>query len=296
MTQTDDARGCRIAVIVPCFNDGATLPETLASIAEPEPVEVVVIDDGSDDVNTLELFRQLEADGVRIVHQQNAGLSAARMTGLAATTAPYVSALDADDRSASGALSALADALDADPRAGVAWGTIQEFGEKRVRQPLGDTLDPWLITYVNMLPSDALIRREALLDVGGWKLENGYEDWELWMSLAERGWRGVQVPRLQSFYRVRSTRMLADAQKLHDDICRDIRNRHRDLFARRPANRRESNAPWRCKVLFPLVQLLPVSGWTRHRLSRLIYQPSVPLKVRLDRVLRRRRARRSPSR
>jgi glycosyltransferase involved in cell wall biosynthesis len=37
----------RVAVVVPCFNDGATLPETLESLAGEEPHELVVVDDGS---------------------------------------------------------------------------------------------------------------------------------------------------------------------------------------------------------------------------------------------------------
>ena len=39
-----------------------------------------------------------------------------------------------------------------------------------------------------------MVRREALLDAGGWELKGGYEDWDLWMALAERGVRGVHVP------------------------------------------------------------------------------------------------------
>jgi len=151
--------GCRIAVVIPCFNDGATLRETLASIDEPEPIELVVVNDGSADPETLALLAELEAGGVRVVHQENRGLSAARMAGVAATSAPYVSALDADDLEAPGALTALADALDADPGASVAWGDVQNFGDNAVLRRLGKTLDPWLITYVNELPADAMMRR-----------------------------------------------------------------------------------------------------------------------------------------
>src|SRR5205814_2953977 len=120
--ETRPVNGPRIAVVVPCFNDGATLRETLASIDEPEPIELVVVNDGSDDPETLAMLAELEAGGGRVVHQENRGLSAARMAGVAATSAPYVSALDADDLEAPGALTALADALDADPDASVVWG------------------------------------------------------------------------------------------------------------------------------------------------------------------------------
>src|SRR5690242_16161291 len=159
---------CRIAVVVPCFNDGATLRETLASIDEPEPIELVVVNDGSTDPETLAVLADLEAAGTRVVHQENQGLAAARMAGVAATSAPYLSALDADDLEAPGALAELADALDADRTAVVAWGDVQNFGDNAVMRRLARGLDPWLITYVNELPADAMVRREALLEAGGW--------------------------------------------------------------------------------------------------------------------------------
>jgi hypothetical protein len=106
------------------------------------------------------------------------------------------------------------------------------------------------------------------------------------MSLAERGCRGVHVPRLASYYRVRSTRMLARTQKLHAEIYHDMERRHPKLFAERRRNWRRSSAPWRCKLLLPLVARLPLSAWTRHRLSRLVFRPTATLRVRLDRLFR----------
>ena len=272
---------CRIAVVIPCYNDGATLGETLDSIDEPEPFELVVVDDGSDDTETLELLAALESSGVRVVHQENAGLAAARMAGVAATRAPYVTALDADDLEAPGALVALADALDANPEAAVAWGDVQNFGDDRTYRRLGRTLDPWLITYVNELPADAMVRRETLLEAGGWQLRGGYEDWDLWMALAERGVRGIHVPVLTGWYRVRSTRMLAGAEQRHGAILAVLRERHPRLFAERGANRQRSPAPHRCKLLLPLIDRLPLGDYTKQRLFRLVNRPTAPLRARL---------------
>lgn len=271
----------RIAVVIPCYNDGATFRETLDSIDEPEPLELVIVNDGSDDPATLEALAAIEAGGVRVVHQENAGLAAARMAGVAATTAPYVTALDADDLEAPGALAALADALDAQPEAAVAWGDVQNFGDDRTYRRLGRTLDPWLITYVNELPADAMVRREVLLEAGGWQLRGGYEDWDLWMALAERGARGIHVPVLTGWYRVRSTRMLAGAQQRHGAILAVLRERHPGLFAGRAANRRRSPAPLRCKALLPAIDRLPVGDYTKQRLFRLVNRPAAALRARL---------------
>ena len=202
------------------------------------------------------------------------------MAGVAATSAPYVSALDADDLEAPGALAALADALDAHPNVVVAWGDVQNFGDNAVMRRLGRTLDPWLITYVNELPADALVRREALVGAGGWKLEGGYEDWDLWMALAERGASGIHVPVVTGWYRVRSTRMLGETQKRHGAQFDLLRKRHPRLFGERAANRRQSRAPFRCKLLFPLVDTLPLDDYTKQRLFRLVNRPGAALRAR----------------
>jgi hypothetical protein len=268
---------CRIAVVIPCFNDGATIRETLASIVEPEPVEIVVVDDGSDEPHTVDVLAQLEAESVRVIRRENGGLSAARMTGVAATSAPYVVAVDADDLEVPGSLTKLADLLDADPEAAVAWGDEQNFDGDTTYQRLGPSLDPWLITYVNNLPTSSLVRREALLAVGGWQLRRGYEDWSLWMSLAERGYRGIHLPVCTTYYRVRSTRMLAGAVSRHQELVAELREHHPFLFAGRHLNRRHSPAPRRCKLLLPLIDRLPLREFTKHRLFRLVNRPLAPL-------------------
>ena len=172
-------------------------------------------------------------------------------------------------------------ALDADTEAAVAWGDVRNIGDDRTYRRLGRTLDPWLITYVNELPADAMVRRETLLEAGGWQLRGGYEDWDLWMALAERGVRGIHVPVLTGYYRVRSTRMLADAEQRHGAILAVLMERHPRLFAERDANRRRSPAPYRCKLLLPLIDRLPLGDYTKQRLFRLVNRPAAALRARL---------------
>src|SRR5918999_2757642 len=98
----------RVAVVIPCHDDGPLAVAAVESIDEQEPVEVVVVDDGSTDPATAEALDGLRARGVSVVRQENAGLGAARMAGVAATSAPYVYPLDSDDLLEPGALAALA--------------------------------------------------------------------------------------------------------------------------------------------------------------------------------------------
>jgi len=263
----------RVAVVVPCFNDGETLPETLASLESEEMHQLVVVDDGSDDPATLETLAQLQANGTRVVRRENGGLSTARMTGVDSTSAPYVFPLDADDAVVPGALAALADALDAEPRAALAWGEIEVWGELEAELEVARSLDPWLLTYLNDVPVASLIRRTALEDAGGWSMGSGYEDWDLWLALVERGYTGVHVARPTLRYRRRSGRMLDDCTPEHGTLYAKLRSRHPGLFAARRANLRRSTAPLRAKLAFPVLEALPLDPFTRHRVYLFLNRP-----------------------
>jgi glycosyltransferase involved in cell wall biosynthesis len=269
----DTVSELRVAVVVPCYDDGETLGDALASLDGQEPHELVVVDDGSRDPETLHVLDNLERGGMRVVHQQNAGLSAARMAGVAATSARYVLPLDADDAIAPGAIAALADALDRDPRAAMGWGDVEIWGEFDLSLRIGRRLDPWLVAHLNTLPVASLVRRIALLEVGGWQLRHGYEDWDLWMSFAEAGWSGIYVAAPALRYRRRGGRMLDDCVPRHDDLVAELRSRHPRLFATRRRNWLTSRAPLRDRIAFPAIAALPVSELAKARFYQLVNEP-----------------------
>jgi peptidoglycan/xylan/chitin deacetylase (PgdA/CDA1 family) len=239
---THAPNGARIAVIVPCFNDGELALDAVGSIEESEPVEVVVIDDASTEPRTLSALQSLRRAGVQVLrHERNLGLPAARVSGLQATTAKYVFPLDADDLVVPGALSSMAAVLDATPAAAVCFGDYAEFGTRDRTRRVPVRLDPYRVAYRNDYPVSSLFRRSVLESVGGWQAvgaEVGYEDWNLWMTLAERGavgihWgNGVAVRR-----RLHGNRMLADAAKRHISLYATLRTLHPRLFADLRAHR-----------------------------------------------------------
>ena len=272
-------RAPRVCVVVPCFNDGPLLGHALASIDEDEPVEVVVVDDASTDPVTLGILDALGESGLKVVrHERNQHLSAARMTGLAATAAPYVYPLDADDEAVPGALAALADRLDADPDAAVVAGDYEEFGTQSLLRAVPDELDPFRVAYINEYPVTALFRRSALETIGGWRTElRGYEDWDVWMALAERGMRMAHLGPGRPIYRRRlhGPRMLTEVRRRHPERYRELRRAHPQLFVDLAAHRRRSSMAWRRKLLYPIVYggrrrtqtELHVKRWLdRHRL------------------------------
>jgi glycosyltransferase involved in cell wall biosynthesis len=262
----------RVAVVIPCFNDGPLALEAVASIDEAEPVEIVVVDDASTDPATPPALAGLALGGrARVLsHPANRGLSQARMTGVRATAAPYVFPLDADDQAVPGALSAMADALDAHPQAAVCFGDYIEFGDHDLVRGVPDRLDPFRVAYINEYPPSALFRRDALEAIGGWSLHGppaGYEDWDVWMALAERGATGVHAGPDVLIYRRRlhGARMLTGSKSHHVILYRRLRARHPGLFKQIATHRRASDMPgWR-KRLYPIVYgPRPRFAWERH--------------------------------
>lgn len=264
----------RVAVIIPCFDDGATLLETLESLREEEPHELVIVDDGSTDAATLAVLQELRHSGVQVVTQPNQGLAGARMTGVGATTAPYVQPLDADDRLERGALTRLADALDSNPDAAAAWGDEAIFGSFEVVVTAADRVDPWTIWYLDEIPGTAMLRRSTLEATGGWRFGDTYEDWDLWMNVAEHGLDGVRVPGVFLHYRRNPERMSAGGLDRHGELLDELRRRHPRLRAELRRNWRASSEPLRMRLLFPLLDVLPgVSGRDKHRLRRFVTHP-----------------------
>lgn len=86
----------RVSVIIPAYNAAEYIGEALESVAWQTltPAEIVVIDDGSTDC-TANVAGAVA--GVRVIRQQNAGVSAARNAAIAASTGEVIAFLDADD-------------------------------------------------------------------------------------------------------------------------------------------------------------------------------------------------------
>jgi glycosyltransferase involved in cell wall biosynthesis len=250
----------RIAVLIPCHGEGRLIAEAVASIHEPEPVHVVVVDDASPDAETKQTLAELEAAGTDVLRlEENHGVGRARMAALATTTERYIFPLDADDLAQPGGLSVMADRLDADPRAVACVGDILEFGDAELLRAVPLWLDPYRIAYTNEYPISALFRRDALEAAGGWlrawTAQQGYEDWNLWMGLAERGGRIVHLGPGVIGYRRRlhGSRLNAQAKSRHADIYNAMRTAHPQLFGALAAHRRRSDLPLARKLLYPVV-------------------------------------------
>lgn len=90
-----------ITVIVPIYNTEKFLNEAISSLVNQtifSKMEIILVNDGSTD-NSIEICKKFsrEYDNIKLLSQQNAGVSAARNTGLMNATGKYVTFMDSDD-------------------------------------------------------------------------------------------------------------------------------------------------------------------------------------------------------
>lgn len=186
-----------VSVVIPAFNYGQYLERAVRSALAQQhrPIEVIIVDDGSAD-QTPELGRRLAAESpcVRYLRQENAGLSAARNTGIRAALHPLVAFLDADDEWLPGMLDAAITAFRAQPpETGlVACNSFRidfagnPIGEKRTA-PRGDRFFTAadILMKTRFMPS-CVVARRSCFDTAGF-FDTGLrssEDRDMWLRIA----------------------------------------------------------------------------------------------------------------
>jgi glycosyltransferase involved in cell wall biosynthesis len=198
----------RVDVIIPCYNQGHFLSEALDSVlTQSYPhVGAIVVDDGSTD-NTPQVAARY-GDRIRYVRKENAGLSAARNTGLLEADAEFVLFLDSDDALRPDMLARLMEAARSAPGAAVyhgSWQTVDVAGRPLSgveKVPLSaDAFHDLLVD--NRFPCHApAVRRAAFASAGLFDVSlRSCEDWDMWLRLAASGGTFVAVPEAVAIYR-----------------------------------------------------------------------------------------------
>jgi glycosyltransferase involved in cell wall biosynthesis len=234
----------KITVVVTCFNLGRYLEEAVDSVFEQtlQDFEVLIVDDGSTDPYTRDLLSGWERPRTEVIEAKHGGLPAARNVGIRRARGEYICALDADDRLDPSWLQEAAEVLDRDRRVTFVSHWFRTFGEEEWEWT-PQRCDLVALLDRNTINGAALVRREALVEAGLFDeaMQEGCEDWDLWLTLVERGHRGVIIPRFLFQYRRRSDSMSWGMAERHLRLFRRLIEKHEasyrshllELFQRR---------------------------------------------------------------
>jgi glycosyltransferase involved in cell wall biosynthesis len=224
-----------VSVVIPCFNDGRYLPEALQSVFAQtlQPIEIIVVNDGSTDPRTLKILRDLKKPEVTIIDQDNRGLAGARNTGMHNAKGRYIHFLDADDLIVPQCLEKLSGLLEKHESAIAAVSSIQLFGGPKRGMLWGQACNPYVIRIQNQWGAGIMLRNEPIKKYHLWydeSMRSGYEDWELNIRLAKTGKKILFCPDALYRYRIRKNSLLSASRKRHVDVVRYIQAKHCDLY------------------------------------------------------------------
>jgi glycosyltransferase involved in cell wall biosynthesis len=193
-----------ISVVAICYNHERFLVQCLESVrAQTYPaVDLVIVDDCSTDRSVPEIRTWMDngrSKATFLIHDRNLGICRSRNDALERARGEFVSFISTDDwwlpdklahqmaafHRCSDAAVVYADALQTDEAGSPLPQTVLESAERGfVRPPQGRIFDELLVGQ--FIPPGPLVRRSCLDDVGAYDESLAYEDWDMWLRLAER--------------------------------------------------------------------------------------------------------------
>ncbi len=194
----------QISIVIPAYNHA---PETLVCLQSLEEqtersFEVVVVDDGSvDHLEELLVNFKPSFPFTFVRFDKNKGAPAARNEGARRTQGEYLLFLDADITLIPTALSELKNVLDQHSEIDFVYSRFI-FGWKEFP---GKAFDFEALKKQNYIHTSALLRRKAF--PGFDESLKKFQDWDLWLTMSERGSKGYWLPALLFRVKMRETGM-----------------------------------------------------------------------------------------
>jgi len=185
----------RVSVIIPVYNGASTVARAIESVIAQTftDFEIIAIDNGSRD-RSLEVLDQYSGR-VKILKETKRGPSAARNTGVRASSGEYLAFLDADDWWRPTMLERTVQVLDGDPDCALVYTDLalaDSTGNEQMASLAGESHPPTVNEMLErlwpILPTGVLMRRSAFDLAGGFEEELiAFEDVYLWLRAREYG-------------------------------------------------------------------------------------------------------------
>lgn len=225
----------KVSIIMPCYNDGKYIREAIQSVKEQtyKNIEIIVIDDGSDDEETRDVLDSLTVD-VTVLQTNHLRPAGARNYGIQNAKGKYILPLDSDDKIEPSYVEKAVKILESNKNVGVVYCQADLFGEKRGRWDLPDySFDKMLLD--NVVFVTALFYRQDWQAVGGFNTQMlaGMEDYDFWLAIMALGREIYQIPEVLFHYRIKPTSRTTSFQSDYIQMqatYRQIYDNHREFY------------------------------------------------------------------
>ena len=190
----------KISVVIPLYNKEQEVERALRSVVEQSLTvgEIIVVNDGSTDNSRAIVERFITAHpeaNIRLINQENSGVSAARNRGIKEAVGDYIALLDGDDWWLSNYIAEVCRMMEYYPDAdaySTAFDIVTDKSLARAAVPTTEGyIDPAkeaLQRRYPIIPSTATLRRSMLMECGGFPegMRIGEDQW-LWAKMMSRG-------------------------------------------------------------------------------------------------------------
>lgn len=227
-----------ISVIIPCFNYGRYINETIESVLLQtyDNLEIIIVDGGSTDRETITTLQSITHSKVKVFFREGLHLAGDnRNFGIAHALGKYICCLDADDKlhatyleksvfyAESGNLS-------------IVYPWVQCFEEKEDIWAPGEP-DLYSCAMGATIPTIALFRKNDWELVGGFRdwgigKEHVPEDWDFWTRMLGHGCQIKVLPEPLMFYRVHGEGLTAQNRMSLSNQRDKLISANRKLFSR----------------------------------------------------------------
>lgn len=203
-----------VSIITSYYNGNQFFNQTINCVLNQtfQSWEWIIVDDGSNNEEAIKYLNRVEKidSRIKIYHKKNEGLALGRDYAIKYSTTKYILPLDSDDLIEPTYIETLYWALETNPKA--SWAFTYSVGFGRYMYLWDKSFDSEEMKKNNTITATALIRKDKLLEVGGYGKAKRYvnEDWHLWLRMLSNNQFPVQVGYYGFWYRRREESLLAD--------------------------------------------------------------------------------------
>ena len=226
--------GKLVSVIIPCYNSGKYLAETIKSVLNQtyQNFEIIIVDDGSTDIFTRQYLSALTHPKIKVFFKENEGVSIARNVAISHSTGEYILPLDADDIINKDYLELAVAEFIRNRCLKLVTCDVETFGcKKGIIASTEFTIEKLLAK--NLFVVSSLFRRDDFDKTHGFNpnMKEGFEDWDFWLSLLADGGKVFRINKTCFYYRLHkdSRNNLLDNERLKK-LRYQIYENHAELY------------------------------------------------------------------
>ncbi len=241
-----------ISIIVPCYNYGGYIAETLDSIRSQsfDHWECIIVDDGSTD-NSKEVVANFVKEDARFIYiyQENKGLPGARNTGIKNAKGKFIQFLDSDDLLEKDKLKIQTDYLEKNEELDLVYSDLMYFNDGHLDKLLysmdwlnapwtlkksgnGKKLLKYFIISTPILVPMPILKTSSVRSINGF-VENlrSCEDWDFWFRCANENFKFqyLNLPKTRSLVRIHASSMTKNRSTMINSMI-EVRGRFRTML------------------------------------------------------------------